>query len=83
MLKNSFLVKTNELTLRSCLKFLKLVKSAASGIDEKFESQSKRVYLAFDTQAFKFEDGVNRHEDVVALGPQSLRWRFGHARIGL
>ena len=37
MLKNSFLVKTNELTLRSCLKFLKLVKSAAGGIDEKFE----------------------------------------------
>ena len=83
MLKNSFLVKTNELTLRSCLKFLKLVKSAASGIDEKFEPQSKGVDLVFDAQAFEFEDGINRHEDVVALGSQRLRWRLGHACIGL
>ena len=30
-----------------------------------------------------FEDGVNRHEDMVALGSQRLRWRLGHARIGL
>jgi hypothetical protein len=45
--------------------------------------KAKGVYLAFVTQAFKFEGGVNRHEDVVALGSQSLRWRLGHARIGL
>ena len=83
ILKNSFLVKTNELTLRSSLKLLKLVKSAAGSIDEKFESQSKRVDLTFDAQAFEFEDGINCHEDVVALGSQRLRWRLGQARIGL
>ena len=74
---------TYKLTLRSRLKFLKLVKSAAGGIDEKFEPQSKGVNFVFDAQAFEFEDGINRHEDVVALGSQSLRWRLGHARIGL
>ena len=83
ILKNSFLVKTNELTLRSSLKLLKLVKSAAGSIDEKFESQSKRVDLTFDAQAFELEDDINRHEYVVALGSQRLRWRFGHVRIGL
>ena len=65
------------------MKFLKLVKSVAGGIDEKLEPSSKEVYLASDTQAFKFEDDINRHKDVVALDSQCLRWRFGHARIGL
>lgn len=59
-------------TLRSSLKFLKLVKSAAGGIDEKLEPQSKGVDPVFDAQAFEFEDGIHRHEDVVALGSQSL-----------
>ena len=72
-----------DLTLRSSLKFLKLIKSAAGGIDEKLEPQSKGVDLAFDAQAFEFENGINRHEDVVALGSQRLRWRLGHACVGL
>ncbi|MFZ3140748.1 MAG: hypothetical protein WA147_09200, partial [Polaromonas sp.] len=57
-------------TLRSRLKLLKLVKSAAGGIDEKLEPQSKGVDLVFDAQAFEFEDGINGHEDVLALGSQ-------------
>ena len=71
------------LTLRSSLKFLKLIKGAAGGIDKKFEPQRKGVDLVFDAQTFEFEDRINRHEDVVALGPQRLRWRLGHACIGL
>ena len=56
------------MTLRSRLKFFKLIKSAMGGIDEKFESQRKGADVGFDTQAFEFEDGINCHEDVVALG---------------
>lgn len=69
--------------LRSRPEQLKLGVSAAGGIDEKFEPQSKGVNFVFDAQAFEFEDGINRHEDVVALGSQRLRRRLGHARIGL
>ena len=65
---------SDSVTLRSCLKFLKLIKSAAGGIDEKFEPQSKGVDLVLDAQAFEFEDGINHDEDVVALSSQSLRW---------
>ena len=72
-----------KLTLRSRLKFLKLVKSATGGIDEKFEPQRKGVNFVFDAQAFELEDGINRHEDVIALRSQRLRWGFGHAGIGL
>jgi hypothetical protein len=62
---------------------LKPSKSAAGSIDEEFQPQGKGVEFAFDTQAFEFEDRVNRHEDMVALGSQRLRWRLGHARIEL
>ncbi len=39
--------------------------------------------LVFDAQAFKFEGGVNRHEDMVALGSHGSCWRLRQVGVGL
>ena len=51
----------------------KLGVGRARRIDEKFATKRKGIELVGDAQAFRFEGGVNGHEDMVALGPQRSR----------
>lgn len=54
--------------LRSRPEQLKLSIGGARCIDEKLSTKRKGIELIGDAQAFEFEDGVNGHEDVIALG---------------
>lgn len=43
-------------------------------LDEQLATEREGIALVFDTQAFKFEGGVNRHEDMVAFGSHGSCW---------
>ena len=52
-------------------------------VNEQLTTQRERTELVCDAQALKLECGVNRHEDVVALGSHGSRGGLGQVGIGL
>ena len=69
--------------LRSRPEQLKLGIGGARCVDEQLAAKREGGELVGDAQALKLECGVNRHEDVVALGSQRARGRLGQVGIGL
>ena len=53
--------------LRSVSQLLEFCIGGTGGVNEQFATKGKRIELVFEAQAFEFEGGTNRQEDVVAL----------------